>query len=440
MRVASVIASALLLSATASIIVACGGKDAAPLEGERENVIQSLVELKPDSRLESFKIKFPKPEDEKAIWAQAGGSASNAGRHMFLPERVTKAWSKNVMSSVNREQGLTNAPIVADGKVYLMTPKNKVIALDAWSGEKLWERQLISKKERSGAGVAGGISNEKGILFATTSNGFVVALDGVAGDELWRQNVKAPVRAAPTVKNDRVFVVSHDNRLHVFSADSGELLWTHSGIEESIAILGGASPAVAEGVVVVPYSSGEIYALSSVDGRYLWQETLAGRANYDPLANLTDIVAPPVITDGNVYVANASGQMAVLNLKTGRRVWKRDFSAQSVPVVIGNAIFMVTNSNHMVGLERATGRIKWVLDLGRNSMTDKDERVFWYGPVLAGDRLMAIASDGHAISVSPEEGTKLGLVDMKVRASVPPVVAGGLLYFLTDTGRVVAYD
>ena len=440
MRMASVLTSTLFLGVTAAAIVACGGKDAAPLEGQRENVIQSIVELEPNKALEKVSLKIPPQESEKTIWAQTGGSASNEGRHMYLPERVTKAWSKQVMSSVGREQGLTNAPIVADGKVYLMTPENEVIALDAWSGEKLWERDLLDKKSGGDTWVSGGIAAEKGVLFATTSTGFVVALDGVAGDELWRQDVEAPVRAAPTLKNGRVFVVSHDNRLHVFSAESGELLWTHSGIEESIAILGGASPAVAEGIVVVPYSSGEIYALSTSDGRYLWQETLAGRANYDPLANLTDIVASPVISKGKVYVANASGQMAVLDLKNGRRLWKRDFSAQSVPVVIGNAIFLITNNNHMLGIERASGRIKWVMDLGQNSMKDSDERVFWYGPVLAGNRLMAIASDGHAISVSPEEGTKIGLVDMNVRASLPPVVAGGLLYFLTDNGRVVAYD
>lgn len=440
MRLISVIASAVLLGATATVIVACGGKDSAPLEGKRENIIQSLVELTPDPELLSVDLRIPKPEAQATVWPQVGGSASHEGRHMFLPEKVTKAWGEPVMSAVSIGEGLTNPPIIADGKLYLMTPENDVVALDSWTGEKLWTKRLMKKSGRRGALVSGGVAVEGGILYATTSNGFLFALDSVAGDELWQQNVKAPVRAAPTVANGRVFVVSHDNRLHVFSADKGDLLWTHSGIEESIAILGGAAPAVAEGIVVATYSSGEVYALAAADGRYLWQDTLSGRANYDPLANLTDIVAAPVISEGRVYVANASGQMAVLDLKTGRRLWQRDYSAQSAPVVIGNAIYLITSTNHMLGLERQTGRIKWVMDLGRTSLDGDDDRVFWYGPVLAGNRLMAISTDGYAVSVATEDGRKLSLVDMKANASVPPVAAGGLLYFLTDSGRVVAYD
>ena len=439
-RKTTLLASAVLLTTAAFAVVACGGSKKPPLEGERENVIQSIIDLKPNPKLASLKFKLPKAEDAKAIWPQVGGSPSHIGRHMPLPEKVTKAWDTQVMGSVSSEEGLTNAPIVADGKLYLMTPGNRVVALDAWSGDKLWTKDLKQKNGHKSLRVSGGIASDNGILYATTSEGFIYALDGVAGDELWKQNVKAPVRAAPTVINGRVFVVTHDNRLHVFNAENGNLQWTHSGIEENIAILGGASVAVDKGVVVVPYSSGEVYALSTVDGRYLWQETLSGRANFDPLANLTDIVAAPVIGDENVFVANATGQMAALNMKNGRRTWYRDFSAQSTPVVIGNAIYLVTSNNQMVGLERSTGRIKWVLDLGKKSMKDSDENVIWYGPVLAGGRLFAIASDGYAISASPEDGTKISLVDMKVRASVPPVVAGSMLYFLTDNGRVIAYD
>ena len=78
MRLSTVFASTLLLSATAFAVVACGGKDGPPLEGERENIIQSIVELKPDTALQGLKFSVPKAENNKTIWPQSGGSANNA--------------------------------------------------------------------------------------------------------------------------------------------------------------------------------------------------------------------------------------------------------------------------------------------------------------------------------------------------------------------------
>ena len=70
-----------------------------------------------------------------------------------------------------------------------------------------------------------------------------------------------PVRTPPTVSQGRVFVVTPDNELQVIDADTGELLWTHRGIEEIASLLGGGGPAVSGQTVIVTYSSGEIYAL-----------------------------------------------------------------------------------------------------------------------------------------------------------------------------------
>ncbi len=429
----------LALLAIPMLVVGCGGNnDRLKLSGERESIVQDVTTIEPDIDLLNTKLKLP-AVSKKSEWPQVGGYADHKARHAPLPARVTLAWKKSIMPSIDSDEGLVNPPIVADGKIYFMTPENEVISLDAWSGDKLWTRKLLNKKNR-GISISGGLAFEEGVLFATTSSGQVVALDSVAGDEIWRSTVSAPVRAAPTVAGGRVFVVSHDNRLHTFRASDGKLLWSHSGIEENLSILGGAAPAVSECVVVVAYSSGEVYALRVKDGNYLWHDALSVRAAYDPLANITDILAAPVIADGAVYTANVSGQMVVFLLENGRKIWKQDFSARSTPVVIGNAIFIITTNNQMLAVHRTTGKIKWVMDLGKNSLSDKDKLVDWYGPVLAGDRLLAVSSDGYAVSVSPYDGKKLSLVKLKGNASVPPVVANEMLYFLTDEGRMIAYD
>lgn len=433
--------SALLGLSAALLLVACGGGNVqAPLTGEREQIVTTVTLFEPEPALVNTKLNIPSAQD-KSDWPQANGNAENGMPHVALPEKVTPAWQKNVMAGVSRDEALVNPPVIAEGRLFIMTPASEVIALDAWNGKTLWEEDLRAKdREDRGLAASGGLGVSDGVLYATTSGGQVFALNAENGNLIWRAEVGASVRAAPTISGERVFVVSHDNRLHVLDSKSGQLLWNHSGIEEPLAILGGAAPAVAGGVVAVPYSSGEVYILKASDGRYLWHDSLSSVAAYDPYININDIVAAPVIADGVLYVANTSGQMAALSIERGQELWRRDYSARGTPVVAGNAIYVLTTGGQMLGLHRDTGRVKWVMELGKVSLKDNKTPVSWFGPVLAGGRLMAISSDGYAVSVSPEDGRKLALRKLAKGASVPPVVADKILYFLTDEGELLAYD
>ena len=53
----------------------------------------------------------------------------------------------------------------------------------------------------------------------------------------------------------------------MLSTDDGRKLWSHNGIPETAGLLGGASPAVEGEIVVVAYSSGELFALRVENGR-----------------------------------------------------------------------------------------------------------------------------------------------------------------------------
>ena len=66
-------------------------------------------------------------------------------------------------------------------------------------------------------------------------------------------------------------------------------------------------------------------------------------------------------------------------------------------------------------------------------------RGHWSGPVLAGDRLIVISSEGEAFSVSPYTGEPLGREQMAAGGYLGPVIADNSLYVLTDDASLSAY-
>jgi outer membrane protein assembly factor BamB len=65
--------------------------------------------------------------------------------------------------------------------------------------------------------------------------------------------------------------------------------------------------------------------------------------------------------------------------------------------------------------------------------------IVWSGPILASDRLILLSNYGIGVSVSPYDGTILGKVELSDSASMAPIVAGGMLFILTDDAELVAY-
>jgi outer membrane protein assembly factor BamB len=267
----------------------------------------------------------------------------------------------------------------------------------------------------------------------------VLALDAKTGKELWRQQVAAPMRGAPTVAGDRVFAITVENQLDVLSAEDGHRLWTHSGIPETAGLLGAASPAVDGDIVVVPYSSGELFALRTENGRPLWTDNLATARPLGALSTLADIRGRPVIDRGRVFALSHSGRMVAIDLRTGDRVWEQEIGGTHGAWVAGDYIYVLGNDVDLLCLQRADGRVRWAHDLPRyEDAKKKKDPMRWAGPVLAGDKLIVVGSNGDALALSPYTGATLGQFTLPDGVFVDPVVAGGTLYVLTDEADLIA--
>src|ERR1700757_4598747 len=289
-------------------LAGCGlfGDKKQPLPGERISVLSLDRQLDPDPDLSKIAITLPPPV-VNPDWPEPGGYPNHAMQHLSLPERLTQAWRASTGEGASRYTRVLSQPIVAHGRGYAMDGAVQGSAYDAATGDRLWQVDLKPDDER-GSSFGGGIGFWNDRLYASTGYAQVLALDPADGSVIWRSSVGAPVRSAPTVADGRVFVVTVENELVVLAADDGRRLWAHNAIPETASLLGGASPAVEGEVVVVAYSSGEIYALTVETGRPLWSDNLASTRNVGAVSTLADIRRWPVIDRGRVYAASNSGR------------------------------------------------------------------------------------------------------------------------------------
>lgn len=435
----------LLLGMSALLLSACStwlglDNETAPLPGDRISVLLHETALSPDlnSEEEALQIRLPAPSPTPD-WPQNGGYADHAMHHILSAPHLSKAWSVDIGSGASSGARFTTSPIVAAGTLYTIDTQSNVTAFNAENGKKLWRTELTPDKEDDGH-IQGGIAYERGVIFAGTGFAEVIAIDGKSGKEIWRRKVSGPIRTAPTVRGGRVFVTTIDNMLHVLSVHDGMTLWNHSGSREDTILLGSASPAISEDVVVVPYTSGEIVALKVENGRQLWSTSLSSgnRANASSL--ISHIRGNPVIDRGRVFVSSNSGLMASLDLRSGSPLWEKNIGGYQSPWVAGDYIFTITGNQDLAAVERSSGRVLWVNTLP--SYTDpktKESHIVWNGPLLVSDRLIVVSSQGAAVAISPYNGRVIGSEKMPDGVSVPPIAAGNYVYFLANNATLVAY-
>jgi outer membrane protein assembly factor BamB len=409
------------------------------LPGTRLPVLAYEANVEADPELAGLSVILPPPEANPA-WTQPGGNAAKAMGHVQLGETVTRAWVVSAGTGSSATAKLNAAPVVADGRVYAMDAEARVTAFDTASGRTIWSQRIDMANEKKALAFGGGVSFGDGRIYATTGYGIAAAFDAATGKEIWRTTLPAPLRGAPGFDEGRVYVLTQDNQLFVLSGDKGEPLWDSTGTVEQAGLLTAGAPAIAQGTAVVGFSSGELNALRVENGRPLWQDALARTGRSTALAALTDIDASPVIDRGRVFAIGHGGRIAALDIATGQRLWERNLAGISTPWVAGDYIFVVTIEATLVALTRADGKIKWVTQLPKyRNEEDKKGPIRWAGPVLASDRLLLTGSNGRMISVSPYKGDILSQVELPDGAYLPPVVAGGTVYVLTDDGRLAAF-
>lgn len=435
-RFTSLIVVAMLLGACSYLPSWMGGGDGEEekLPGERIDVLPADTAIKPAESLKDDPVVVPDAAAQDA-WPQDSGNAAHALSNIAFSGALAPAGETHVGKDNDWEAGVVPNFVVADGKIFAMDAKGYISAHHAGSlGAPVWVSGRGTNADETNI-LGGGLAYDGGVLYATSGNGKVFALDAADGKKRWEQTLNLPLRSAPLAAYGKLFVLTASNELYALNESDGSTAWVHQGIEETAGFLGLVTPATAEGLVVVPYSSGEIRVLKAESGEEAWTDSLVLPHRTSATAVFTGIDANPVVEDGVVYAVGSSGVLAASNLVSGQRLWEQEISAINTPWVAGNTLYVISTKNELIALKKEDGRVRWVKKLPAK---DDDEAIEWYGPVMAGGKLWIFGDHGRAMAVDATNGA---IAEFKVADGVmtPPVVVGGVLYVISKDATLHAY-
>lgn len=378
-----------------------------------------------------------------ADWTHKGGSARHTGPHGALSAAPQLLWSAAIGTGNSKRNRLTAAPVVAGGRVFAVDARAQVSAFST-GGALVWRADLKAGFDKGASEVSGGgLAAGGGRLFVTTAYGELAALDAGSGAVLWRQRFDAPVIGAPAVEGDTVYAVGRDGTALAVDAASGKIRWQLSGTRGKSGMVSTGSPAVADGLVVFPFATGEVAGLETAEGTRQWGAAVAGqRLGRAYAAGLADLTGDPVVVGGTIYVGSGAGRTAAIDTKTGQRLWSAPEGAMNPPLVVGGSVFVVNDEAKLVRLDAQTGDVIW--SVAMPYFTAEKPKKFkaitaHYGPVLAGGRVAVVSSDGGLRLFNAADGTMVGSGEIPGGAASNPALAGGLMFVVGGNGQLHAF-
>jgi len=348
-----------------------------------------------------------------------------------------------------------SAVAVADGRAITLIQadgKQSVLALDAATGEKLWNTAVAQEYRNSmGHGPRGTPLIEGAMVYVFTGDGVLAALSVADGKIAWQHDtVKqlggkvAPygMACSPLSAGDLIVVTvgAPGATVAAYKKQSGELAWK-TGDDTA----GYSSPTLLEVAgrrQIVAFTGKAAVGLEPKSGQQLWRYPF--KTDYD-----CNIATPIALRQDQIFLSAGENHGCVmLKLKPagdGFELQERWSSLGPKSVLrtewqtvahVGDYLYGMDNVGasgpvtHLTCVEAATGKRMW-----------SQQRFGKGNYIFADGKLFCTISTGELIVVraTPEQYVEIGRQKVLESLRQAPSLAGGLLY-LRDDGEIVCLD
>jgi len=333
-------------------------------------------------------------------------------------------WDKGVGDSAG-DRKLELSSWWQNNKIFAVDHEGEVTALNAETGREIWDADLDLN-------VVTGIGGGMNMVYVGSDKGVVVALNEADGKELWRTQLTSEVLAPVTSANDVVVSRTSDGRVSGISAQDGKILWSYQRAVPLLSLRGAGRPVITGNEVIAGYDNGKLVALSLNDGKVLWENSIAIPRGRTELERLVDIDADPVVIDDTVYVVTYQGQLAAVDINSGRVLWSRDMSSQiGLDAAYHDAVYVTDDEGYVWAVQDGSGDALWrQTRLLRRQAT---------APAIAGNYIVVGDFEGYIHWIARDDGrfvSRQQVSDGPIYCK--PLVINGVVYITAADGSITA--
>lgn len=326
--------------------------------------------------------------------------------------------------------GTRSTPIVLRGKLYVTVRDKpgtadegeKVVCVDAATGEQKWERRLdvyltdVPDTRLGWSNVVGDPAT--GYIYAQGVGGLFACLDGETGKIVWSRNLLEEFGTISTYGGRTNNPIMFDDLVLI----------------SAILVSWGDTPDF-DGLARPAH---RFMAFEKKTGELRW---LAGTTISPPDTNYSTPVAEVVGGEAQLIFGGADGKVWGLQPRTGKQLWNFPLSQRSInasPIVINDVVYCGHSEENLVGSTQGavvaidatlrgdlTGKEKWIqytLMAGKSS------------PVMVEDRLWVVTDGAKLQILDPATGELVGKQALGTVMRSTPVYADGKVYLCTNSG------
>jgi len=320
---------------------------------------------------------------------------SNAVVSAFDLATGRRRWRLDTRAKDDDSTNIGGGLAVDQGILYAVNGLAELVAIDAVSGAIKW-RTVLGAPARSAPTVA------EGRLFVTTIEDRLLARATDDGRELWTHQATNAVTAvlgqpAPAYADGLVVAGFGSGELVCLRAESGNVVWSDNlgaagGRAASVADFSSIRglPVISNGRVFATGTGGLTLSLDLPTGRRLWEREVAS-------------VASPWVAGDWVFLVSLEQQIAALNANDGRVAWitdlprwedpekQKDSFTWFSPVLVEDRIVVAGTSEEALSISPYTGDI-----LGRQKLSGQSAPV---GPIVADGTLLLVSEDARLLAL-----------------------------------------
>ena len=205
----------------------------------------------------------------------------------------------------------------------------------------------------------GGIAVADKHVFIGTENGYIAALDAESGELVWEASIPGEILAAPAADEGILVVNTGAGSLFGFNTRTGEQKWRHEGDTPPLTLRGISGPVASNGGAIIGTPTGKVQVNLIDSGVLAWETAIAKPTGATELERIVDIDTTPVLFGGTIYTVSFNGTLAAVELRSGRVIWKREYASFRNLNIDGNRIFVVDNNSNVYALDRRNGVELW---------------------------------------------------------------------------------